>query len=262
MPGKLQNKIAVVTGASSGLGRAIAVRYASEGARVVCADIVPTARAAVESEKQPTVELLQASHGQDAAVFVKCDVSSEEEVKNLVTKAVQWGGRLDIMVNNAGIAAEAANWDKAHRLHETDMSLFDKSIAINTRGVFLGCKYALQQFLAQDPHPPNERGDHTRGWIVNTASMLGLVGFARAPVYVTSKHAVVGMTKQIAIDYAADRIHCNCLCPGFVQTAMIKTNITVNAEAEAAIGALHPWGQLGTPNDVAKAAVFLASDDA
>lgn len=92
--------------------------------------------------------------------------------------------------------------------------------------------------------------------------MLGLVGFSKAPCYVSSKHAVVGLTKVIAIDYAQDRIHCNCLCPGFVQTAMIKTNITTNAEAIDGIGGLHPWGQLGTPDDVAKAAVFLASDDA
>lgn len=92
--------------------------------------------------------------------------------------------------------------------------------------------------------------------------MLGLVGFSKAPCYVSSKHAVVGLTKVIAIDYAQDRIHCNCLCPGFVQTAMIKTNITTDAEAVAGIGGLHPWGQLGTPDDVAKAAVFLASDDA
>lgn len=133
---------------------------------------------------------------------------------------------------------------------------------VNTRGVFLGCKYAIQRFLEQDPHPANSRGDQTRGWIVNTASMLGLVAFTKAPCYVTTKHAVVGMTKQIAIDYAQDRIHCNCLCPGFVQTAMIKTNITVNDEAADAIGALHPWNALGTPEDIAKAAVFLASDDA
>ena len=125
-----------------------------------------------------------------------------------------------------------------------------------------GGKYAIIQFLAQEPHQANSRGDRTRGWIVNTASMLGLVAFSRAPNYVSSKHAVVGMTKQIAVDYAEDRIHSNCLCPGFVQTAMIATNITTTPEAEQAIGDLHPWKALGTQDDVAKVAVFLASDDA
>ena len=101
--GKLQNKIAIITGASSGLGRAIAVRYAKEGARIVCADLVPTARAAVQEEAQPTHELLTEKYGAHAAIYVKCDVASEEDIKSVVDKAVEWGGRLDIMVNNAGI---------------------------------------------------------------------------------------------------------------------------------------------------------------
>lgn len=141
------------------------------------------------------------------------------------------------------------------------MSIFDKTLAINTRGVFLGCKYALQQFLVQAPHAPNDRGDATRGWIVNTASMLGVVGTANAPSYVASKHAVVGLTKAIAIDYARDRIHCNALCPGFVSSAMISGIVSDEATATG-LAAAHPWGTLGLPDDVAKAAVFLASDDA
>lgn len=131
---------------------------------------------------------------------------------------------------------------------------------INTRGVFLGCKAAIAQFLAQEPSTTNARGDATRGWIINTASMLGLVAFPNAPCYVTSKHAVVGLTKQIAVDYAKDRIHCNALCPGFIATAMVKEFLP--DEAEPMLAAAHPWGKLGTPDDVAKAAVFLASDDA
>lgn len=129
MSGKLQHKIAIVTGSSSGLGRAIALRYAKEGARIVCSDLTTAARTAVEEEKRPTHEVLAESYGQHAVTFIKCDVASEEDIKQLIAKAVEWGGRLDIMVNNAGIAAEADNWDKAHRLHETDVSLFDKSMA-------------------------------------------------------------------------------------------------------------------------------------
>lgn len=120
------------------------------------------------------------------------------------------------MVNNAGIAIDVdglAAKPGGNRLHETATETFDLTMSINVRGVFLGCKYAIAQFLKQDPLPVNSRGDFTRGWIVNTASTGGLVALAGAPSYITSKHAVVGMTKQVAIDYAKDRIHCNALCP-------------------------------------------------
>ena len=120
------------------------------------------------------------------------------------------------MVNNAGVCPEIldiAAQPGGVRAHETPIEIFDTTMRVNTRGVFLGCKYALAQFLAQDPLPPNSRGDATRGWIVNVASLGGLVSFAGAPSYTTSKHAVVGLTKVIGVDYAKDRIHCNALCP-------------------------------------------------
>lgn len=120
------------------------------------------------------------------------------------------------MVNNAGIADDVLGLAKqvgGIRLHEVATELFDLTMAINVRGVFLGSKYAIAQFLRQEPLPPNNRGDMTRGWIVNTASLAGIVGLTGAPSYVASKHAVVGLTKQTAIDYSKDRIHCNALCP-------------------------------------------------
>lgn len=120
------------------------------------------------------------------------------------------------MVNNAGVAPEIfgiAAQPGGLRAHETPMETFDTTMRINTRGVFLGCKYALAQFLAQEPLPCNSRGDATRGWIINVASLAGLVSFAGAPSYTMSKHAVVGLTKEIGVDYARDRVHCNCLCP-------------------------------------------------
>lgn len=120
------------------------------------------------------------------------------------------------MVNNAGIAIDVdglAAKPGGNRIHETATETFDLTMNINVRGVFLGCKYAIAQFLKQDPLPVNSRGDFTRGWIVNTASAGGLVALVGAPSYITSKHAVVGMTKQVAIDYAKDKIHCNALCP-------------------------------------------------
>jgi NAD(P)-dependent dehydrogenase (short-subunit alcohol dehydrogenase family) len=120
------------------------------------------------------------------------------------------------MVNNAGIAFDVAGLAAQPggvRLHEVPTENFDATLAINTRGVFLGCKHAIAQFLKQNPLPANSRGDETRGWIVNVASTGGLIGLPGAPSYTTSKHAVVGLTKQAAVDYAKDRIHCNALCP-------------------------------------------------
>jgi NAD(P)-dependent dehydrogenase (short-subunit alcohol dehydrogenase family) len=120
------------------------------------------------------------------------------------------------MVNNAGIAPEVndiAAQPGGLRVHETLTETFDRTMNINVRGVFLGCKYAVVQFLAQEPLSVNSRGDATRGWIVNVASLAGLVALGGAPCYTASKHAVVGLTKQIGLDYAKDRIHCNSLCP-------------------------------------------------
>ena len=121
------------------------------------------------------------------------------------------------LVNCAGVAMAdvdgLASQPGGVRAHEVDTALFDTTMAINTRGVFLGCKYALRQFLSQEPFPASARGDRTRGWIINIASTGGLIALGGAPSYTTSKHAVVGLTKQIAVDYAKDRIHCNSVCP-------------------------------------------------
>lgn len=166
---KLQNQIAIVTGAASGIGRAIATRFCYEGARVICADLVPLSAAATES--QATHDLLTTTYGAHAAIYVQCDVTSEREIEALVARAVAWGGRLDIMVNNAGIAPSH------RRIHDTDVSMLEAAMAVNIRGTFLGCKHAVGQFLKQETQGPNWRGDPTRGWIINTASAAGLVGF-------------------------------------------------------------------------------------
>jgi NAD(P)-dependent dehydrogenase (short-subunit alcohol dehydrogenase family) len=262
MDQRLQGKIAVVTGASSGLGRAIAYRFAQSGARIVCADLVPTARPmhADASPPQPTHELINEKIGKDKAIFVKADCSSEEQVQALIAEAVKWGGRLDIMCNNAGIATEVES-SLQRRIHETPVADYDRTHAINMRGVWLGCKYAVTQMLAQEPHPPNRRGDRTRGWIINTASMLGLVGLTNGPCYVPTKHGVVGITKSVALDYAKDKIHCNALCPGFVSTAMIDSLTAESPEMNNALASAHPWGDLGSADDVAAVALFLASED-
>jgi len=178
----------------------------------------------------------------------------------LVKEAVKFGGRLDIICNYAGIAVETTH-GVAVRAHDIPTKDFDLTMAINTRGVWLCCKYALIQMLEQEPREANARGEKTRGWIVNAASMLGTVGITNAPCYVPSKHAVVGMTKQMAIDYAQDRIHINALCPGFVKTPMITAMIG-NSEDESQVSARHPWNSLGRAEDIADAALFLCSDEA
>ncbi|CZR50945.1 related to dehydrogenases with different specificities (related to short-chain alcohol dehydrogenases) [Phialocephala subalpina] len=272
MSPRLAGRVAIVTGASSGLGRAIALRYAEEGATVMCADINPVAKANAAYELQvATHEVINSGERRvGKAAFTKVDLREEDQVKELVAKTVAKFGRLDIIVNCAGIANADVDGLAAQpggvRVHELQTSSFDNTMAINTRGVFLGCKYALQQFLAQEPLPASLRGDRARGWIVNIASTAGLIALGGAPSYTTSKHAVMGLTKQIAIDYAKDKIHCNAVCPSFIDTPLIS-NITRATDNPIAVGtaqalvAAHPWGALGQPEDVASAAVFLASED-
>ncbi|OQO03913.1 hypothetical protein B0A48_10555 [Cryoendolithus antarcticus] len=247
---RLQGRIAVITGASSGLGKATAIKFANSGARIVCADLKSSG---VEEE-------LIKLHGKEAATFIPCDVTQESQIEALVSKAADWGGRVDIMCNYAGIAAETS-YNMQARCDSMETKDFDLTMAINCRGVWLSCKYALKQMLKQEARSENARGERTRGWIVNAASMLGTVGTANAPAYVTSKHAVVGMTKQMAIDYAKDRIHVNALCPGFVDTPMISF-FTQDVDTKAGLAAAHPWNSLGRPEDVADAALFLCSDEA
>jgi NAD(P)-dependent dehydrogenase (short-subunit alcohol dehydrogenase family) len=201
MDNRLKDRIAVITGASSGIGKATALKFANSGAKIVCADLKSTG----------TEDEINAQHGKDRATFVACDVTDEKQIENLVKEAVAWGGRLDIICPFAGVALEhrpgASYSDQSTRSHDLDTDIFDKTLAINTRAVWLCCKHALRQFLEQKPRAPNSRGDRTRGWIVNVASIMGLVAGAGIPAYVASKHAVIGLTKQLAVDYAQDRIH-------------------------------------------------------
>jgi len=265
MSPRLSGRTAIVTGASSGIGRAIALAYAAEGATVMCSDIRPNT--SENSQDKPTHDLILGMKRK--AAFMKIDVTNEEQMQALIVETVKIFGRLDIMVNNAGACREiygVASQPGGIRVHETAMETFDQTMKLNTRGVFLGCKYALAQFLAQEPLPLNSRGDRTRGWIVNMGSIAGVVGFPGAPCYTMSKHAVVGLTKEIAISYGKDRIHCNAICPSLVETALIApiTKDKENAIAIAttqAITAAHPWGTLGQTEDVARAAVFLVSED-
>jgi NAD(P)-dependent dehydrogenase (short-subunit alcohol dehydrogenase family) len=144
-------------------------------------------------------------------------------------------------------------------VHETPEESWDQIMAVNGKGVWLGCKYAAGQMLRQDPHPSGDRG-----WIINLCSILGLVGVPCASIYCATKGAVLQMTKAIALEYAKDRIHVNCINPGFSETNMLEP-VMASRGSEAThewLEGIHPWGRLGMPEDIAKAAVFLASDGA
>jgi len=251
MSGRLTGKIAVVTGASSGIGRAISLAFAKEGAAVICSDIRPDPRSPGPGQSStPTHEVITKSGGK--ALFVKCDVRNASEMESLVDHAVKELGRLDIMINNAGIAMESSDpapvWDVSE-------DRWDTLMAVNAKGVFLGCKYAAKQMISQEPGP---NGD--RGWIVNTASIFGLVGAEGTLSYCASKHAVAGITKTVALDCARYRVHCNAICPGYTATAMTAP-IFEQDEKKTGLTAVHPFRGLGEPEDLARAVVFLASED-
>ncbi|KAI4087483.1 MAG: hypothetical protein LQ339_008891 [Xanthoria mediterranea] len=253
---RLASRCTIITGSSSGLGRAIALAFAANGAGpIICADLRPDPRGdwGVDEPGVPTHELINKRYGEGKAEFVKADATVGDDVERAVNRAVEVGGRLDVIVNNAGTGGT----ESAGKVHEMTEDTWDFVMRVNSRSVFLGCKYAISQFLSQPLHPSGHRG-----WIINTASMLGLVGLKpSAGAYCASKGAVVLLTKQIAVEYGIDKIHCNALCPGYLKTPMTAP-IYNDKETRDGINALTPWGDWGDANDVAKCAIFLASDDA
>ncbi|KAM5385545.1 hypothetical protein ACJZ2D_000744 [Fusarium nematophilum] len=248
---RLANKVCIVTGSSSGLGRSIALGYAREGGIIVCADLQPHARAKVNGEESISTDDLIRSKG-GRAIFVQTDVSKASAVEALVARTVQEFGRIDVLVNNAGISIEAGK--PALRIHETPEDWWDVTMAVNTKSIFLACKYAIAQMLKQEN---TESGD--RGWIINISSIFGIVAGGTIPAYCASKGAVSNLTRQVALDYAKDGIHCNAICPGYTETAIFADTIKIH-DMEA-IKAKHPLHGTGTPEDLVGAAIFLASQE-
>ena len=225
-------KVAIVTGASSGIGRTSALFYAREGAKVVVSDVN-------EEGGQETVRLIQAAGGE--AFFIKTDVANPADCETLVKRTVEKFGRLDFACNNAGIGGEQ------NLTADYSVEGWQKVIAINLSGVFYCMKYEIPAMLKAGG-----------GAIVNMASILGQVGFAGAPAYVAAKHGVVGLTQNAAIEYAAQGIRVNSVGPAFIKTPMIAV-LEENAEALNMLVGLHPIGRLGLPEEVAELVIWLSS---
>jgi glucose 1-dehydrogenase len=236
--GLLEGKVAVVTGASSGLGRAIAIRYAAEGARVVLADL----RDEPIEGGEPTKVQIERAGG--VAISVATDVSRWDDVDRLVSMAVQRFGRLDVMVNNA------ATYTSTNLVETSDVQ-WEQVVRVNLAGMFHGCKRAVQQMLTQEPI------DEVRGRIVNVTSQHGMVASPGDFPYGVTKGGTVQLTRQVAVDHARDLIVCNAVAPGKIITG--KPGAANDPRALEYSRQRTPWPRLGRPEDVAGAALFLAS---
>ena len=238
MAGLLEGKISLVTGAGSGIGRATSLVMAREGATIVVSDINA-------DSGEETLSAVKEAGGD--GMFVHADVSRPDDVAALVGQVVSAYGRLDCAYNNAGIEGFMAG-----RLHEYPEDIWDRVIDINLKGVWLCLKQEIPQMLQQGS-----------GAIVNTASGAGLVGSRQMSAYVASKHAVVGLTKAAALEYARHGIRVNAVCPGMIDTPMVQRLIGGrDAEYEASIPVRQPIGRLGTPEEIAESVTWLCSDAA
>jgi len=232
---EVKNKIVIVTGAGSGIGKATAIHFAKHGAIVVVSDIN------LESAKKVAEEIVT-NGGKSRPI--KVNVAKFEEVNNLIKTTVEEFGRLDVIVNNAGIGPNLL------RTHESSLEDWDRVIAVNQTGVFYCMKLALVQFLKQGG-----------GTIVNIASLAGLKASPNNISYSASKFAVVGMTKSVAMEYATKNIRINAVCPGYTESALLDQIIAAKPEMDAILKSVIPMKRYGKAEEIAEAAVWLASDN-
>jgi 3-oxoacyl-[acyl-carrier protein] reductase len=236
---KLANKVAVITGAGSGMGRASGILFAKEGAKVVIADIN-------DNSGKETVNMIKAGGGE--AIFVHTDVSKADEVRQLIKTTVDTFGKLDILFNNAGVP------QKATAVHALEEAEWDRIFSINTKGIFLGAKYAVPEMRKQGG-----------GSIINTSSVAAIAIRTHQAAYTSSKGAVITLTKALALELARYKIRVNCITPASADTPMLPSFLPEGVNFESAKKGIIegiPLGRLAQPEDIAHAALFLASDDA
>ncbi|MDB4181746.1 SDR family oxidoreductase [Polaribacter sp.] len=232
---EVKNKIVIITGAGSGIGKATAIHFAKFGATVVVSD-------RQEAAAKEVVKIILEEGGK--AISIPADVTSFEAVENLVAQTVKEFGRLDVIVNNAGIGPNLL------RTHQSTLKDWDKVIAVNQTGVFYCMKVALVQFLKQGG-----------GNIVNIASLAGLKASPNNISYSASKFAVVGMTKSVAMEYATKNIRVNAVCPGYTESALLTQLINAKPEMDAVLKSVIPMKRYGRAEEIADAVVWLASDN-
>ncbi len=252
MAKKLENKVALITGGATGIGRSTSLLFASEGAKVVVADIQ-------KKQGEETVSLILAGGG--TALFVETDVTQSASAQNMVAKTVEHFGRLDIAHNNAGISGPRV---ACADIHEDD---WDRVVDVNLKGVWLSLKYEVLQMLKNGG-----------GAIVNTASIGGLVGIKRSAPYVVAKHGIIGLTKTAALEYVRKNIRINAVCPGMIDTPLLEEGIIGRSDSSSGLKMMvdsfkkdlvysalkkqQPSGRMGTAEEVAKSVLWLCSEDA
>jgi len=234
---RLEDKVCIITGAGGGMGRVAAQRFAAEGAKIVVAEFS-------EAAGNETVRLVNDAGGQ--ASFVKVDVSKEDDARGMIDHAVSTYGRVDVIYNNAGIMPEAD-----HSVIDTDVATWDQVMAVNVRGVFLGCKYAIPRMV-----------EHGSGSVINISSFVALLGCSvPQDAYTASKGAILSLTRSLAVQFGPQGVRTNAICPGPVETPLLMDWLVKDEEAKRIRLARNPTGRFGKPEEIVNLALYLASDE-